>query len=173
MREQRLHLVGARLCTGHDAADGEPGGGGGVLPIDDAGLPHVGGHLDHGTDGPLGAHDRRDVVNRHAILQADDKPVFCQHGLDELARPARVVCLDEQKDDIEAVSKRRHVAQVEHGSERRDHGLFRHPDLDAVRTHRVDVGGPLFDEGDVEPGLHEVGTDSGALCAGSEEGDSW
>src|SRR5207248_8776113 len=59
-----------------------------------------------------------------------------------------------------------------HGPHRSGDRLVRHVDADAVRAHRLDMGGPLLDEDDVFACEDEVGADRGAVRTGPDDRDS-
>ena len=68
-----LRLAAAGRCI--KGADAEPRARRRGLADDDAGHEHVAGDFDHGADRTLGADDGGDVVDGHAVLQADDQTV--------------------------------------------------------------------------------------------------
>ena len=107
---------------------------------------------------------------RHAVLQADDKPVLRENGLDHLRHPLRVIGLDDEKDEIELLLDLRHLAEVQRrhlGVDRARRQIYR----DAVLADRLDMRRPLLDESHVVSRQHEVGADRGALRARSHKGD--
>ena len=72
------------------------------------------------------------------------------------------------EDDVERFSHLSDLAEVVH-AHRCDDALVGHVDPHTVPTHGLDMGGPLIDEGDIEPGKSEVGRDRRSLRTGSEE----
>ncbi len=164
-------LLAPPRCSVH-GAHGEPRALARGLPVRDARFEHVRGDLDDGADRALGAEHIGDVAMRHAVLQTDDEGVGGEVGADQLTRPAGVVGLDDDEDEIEGLPQGRDLAEVDRPN-RSDLGGTRHPHLDAAFAHRLHVGRPLLDERDVVSGTDEVGPDSRALCSRAQHGDAW
>ena len=53
---------------------------------------------------------------------------------------------------------------------RRDHQLPAHFDTNPVLPDGLHIGGPLVDEGDIQPGSSHVGADAGTVGAGAKDG---
>ena len=111
-----------------------------------------------------------DDAGGHGVLQPDQESVRLEVGLDQLGMPARVVGLGHQEHDIEHLVHRGELAQVIGPHLGADLAL---PELhvQAVQAHRLDVGGPLVDQHDVEARVGEVGGDATAVRAGAEDCD--
>jgi hypothetical protein len=97
-------------------------------------------------------------IDRHAVLQPDDNRVVVEQWLDEFGHPASVVRLDGGKDNVERLSQLGDLTQVI----RRDWcdlGFGGQVNGETVGSHCLDVGRPLFDEGNVKAGANHVGSD--------------
>mgnify|MGYP000971961268 CR=1 FL=1 len=126
--EERRDLLLATARALVVRPDREPRAGAPRLTVDDARVEHVAGDLDHRAERALGPHDRGHVVHRHAVLEPDDEAPLGDERPDQLARPARVVRLHAEEDDVVALAQLGDLAEVVDAQ-------LRH--LDAVRRARV------------------------------------
>ena len=140
------------------------------MPLDETGLVHGGGDLDNRVEAAILAHDVHHRLASHAVLHANDEAGRSDMRLDELAGPARVVGLHQDEDGIERLDQGRNITEMKR-PHRRNHQLAADLDANPVLPDRLHVGGPLIDEGDIQPGPSDIGTDAGAIGARAEDGN--
>ena len=94
-----------------------------------------------------------------------------EQWLDEFGHPASVIRLDGGKDNVEGLPQLSNLTQVI-GRDWCDLGFVWQVHGETVRPHCLDVGRPLFDEGDIETGTNHVGSDGCSVGTSTQHGNS-
>ncbi len=128
---------------------------------------HLGGKLDHATHDARPADDVDDGSVVHAVLQPDDHAIGLEIRFDKFSKPARIVRLRREQNDVELAVKGRQFAQMV-CFHRRMQLRLRHLHVQSVRLHGFDMRGPLIDKRHIVTRLREVGADAAADGAGAQ-----
>ncbi len=135
------------------------------------GVEHGGRNLDHAADRPMRVHDSAMTSVVMPFCTPATRPSGFKIRLNQLAGPARVIRLHQQKHDVERFGKGADIAKII-GADRCHLRFAWHVDADAVLPHGLDMLRPLVDQHDIEPGTRQIGADRRAVCAASENRDS-
>ena len=171
-RRRGLNVMGSSGCR---SAHSKPRSVTIGVTLDNAGRVHRRGDFDDGGQCPRLPHHLNNVVARHAVLHSDDESIVGHIRLDQFARPARVIGLDEQQHGVELFAQRGYLAQIQDSRMRNlDAPAFiKLPELDAhaIGRNGAHVVWPLLDPRHGESGVHEVGPDARPVGARTEHGD--